>query len=213
MKISRAEETKKKILDSAASLFSKRGYTSVTMREIAKEAGCSHTSVHVYFSDKETLLHTLALPPLEKLEQELAVLLDTHSLKPEEKLVEWSLRFVAFNLERRSMIGILFEADAERVDEEEPKHRLTEVRNRLFVQLRAVLSRCLEEGLPMTKKEQMLEGARIYFFALYGIVSTYRSSAEDKERLMQRLEPTIRNTFRAVLSGLKEIYRGDAAQK
>ncbi|AJY75032.1 TetR/AcrR family transcriptional regulator [Paenibacillus beijingensis] len=203
MKLSRSEETKKNILDAAASLFSQRGYNAVTMREIAKEAGCSHTSVHVYFTDKETLLHTLALPPLERLEAELSALLDSKELPQEDKLFEWSLRFVTFSLENRSMIGIIFEADPERVDEEKPKHRLTEVRNRLFRQLRTALTRCLKIGLT---EEQQLEGARIYFFALYGVVNSYRYSNEDKDQLLQRLAPTFRNTFRAVLFGLKEIY-------
>lgn len=58
----RSEETKRSILAAAGLLFASRGYDSVTMREIAKEAGCSHTTIYIYFKDKEALLQQLSLP-------------------------------------------------------------------------------------------------------------------------------------------------------
>ncbi len=61
----RSEETKRMILKAAGKLFSEKGYDAVTMREIAKEAGCSHTTIYLYFKDKETLLHQLSMPTLQ----------------------------------------------------------------------------------------------------------------------------------------------------
>ena len=61
----RSEETKRMILKAAGKLFSEKGYDAVTMREIAKEAGCSHTTIYLYFNDKETLLHQLSMPTLK----------------------------------------------------------------------------------------------------------------------------------------------------
>ncbi len=52
------EEMKAAVRAAAASLFTEKGYHSVTMREIAKEAGCSHTAIYLYFKDKEDLLPT-----------------------------------------------------------------------------------------------------------------------------------------------------------
>ncbi|USK36536.1 TetR/AcrR family transcriptional regulator (plasmid) [Bacillus sp. F19] len=67
----RSDKTKKMILIAAGKLFSKKGYDSVTMREIAKEAGCSHTTIYLYFKDKVTLLHQLSMPSLQELQQQL----------------------------------------------------------------------------------------------------------------------------------------------
>ena len=67
----RSEETKKQILQSAGKLFAKKGYDAVTIREIAKDAGCSHTTIYLYFKDKEALLHQLSMPSLQKLHQQL----------------------------------------------------------------------------------------------------------------------------------------------
>jgi hypothetical protein len=64
----RAEETKKAILSEAGKLFAEQGFHAVTMREIAKKAGCSHTTIYIYFTDKETLLYQLSMPPLKELQ-------------------------------------------------------------------------------------------------------------------------------------------------
>jgi len=63
----RSEETKTSILSAAGTLFASRGYDAVTMREIAKAAGCSHTTIYIYFKDKEALLLQLSMPPLKTL--------------------------------------------------------------------------------------------------------------------------------------------------
>jgi TetR/AcrR family transcriptional regulator, repressor for neighboring sulfatase len=47
------EETTATILDAAEKLFVRRGYTAVTIREIAAEAGVSHALVHRYLGSKE----------------------------------------------------------------------------------------------------------------------------------------------------------------
>ena len=47
------EQTTADILDAAEKLFSERGFTAVTMRDIAAEAGVSHALVHGYLGSKE----------------------------------------------------------------------------------------------------------------------------------------------------------------
>ena len=47
------EQTIADILDAAEKLFSERGFTAVTVRDIAAEAGVSHALVHRYLGSKE----------------------------------------------------------------------------------------------------------------------------------------------------------------
>jgi AcrR family transcriptional regulator len=47
------EETTEAILDAAEVLFAERGYSAVTVREIAAAAGVSHALVHRYLGSKE----------------------------------------------------------------------------------------------------------------------------------------------------------------
>ena len=106
----RSDETKKMILDSAANLFAKKGYEAVTIREIARDAGCSHTAIYLYFKDKETLLHQLSLPPLQYLYQKLQGISKVDSTSSESKLREISLEYISFCLKNRNTYDIFFNA-------------------------------------------------------------------------------------------------------
>ena len=48
--------TKKKIFDVALDLFSKKGYDSVSLREIAEEVGIKKSSIYSHYSSKEAIL-------------------------------------------------------------------------------------------------------------------------------------------------------------
>jgi AcrR family transcriptional regulator len=53
------EETTEAILDAAQELFAQRGYTAVTIREIAAAAGVSHALVHRYLGAKEDVYRAM----------------------------------------------------------------------------------------------------------------------------------------------------------
>ncbi|MGN5636497.1 TetR/AcrR family transcriptional regulator [Streptomyces sp. AC154] len=52
----KGERTRARILDSATELFSRHGFTAVSLREIATHAGLTHAGVLHHFSGKEALL-------------------------------------------------------------------------------------------------------------------------------------------------------------
>lgn len=195
----RSEETKKSILLAAGRLFAGRGYDIVTMREIAKEAGCSHTTIYIYFKDKEALLQHLSLPPLQTLASQMDSLLGSSGV-PEEKLKNVSLAFIEFCLANRNMYGLFFNVKSVRVDEQAPELEINKVRNRLFGKLTEVLQTCLRLE---REDERLLMCSRIYFFTLHGIVSTYTFSEESVDQLMGRLTQTFQAAFEVQLGGLK----------
>lgn len=194
----RSAETKKNILEAAGSLFASRGYDAVTMREIAKAAGCSHTTIYIYFKDKEVLLHQLSMPPLlslmERIDQLIAM--EPH---PEAQLKALSLSMLEFCLSNRNMYSVFFNVKSVRVDDPSPEMELNQLRNRMFAKLTEVIAAYLGHN-PLPERSLMY--ARIYFFTLNGIISTYASSEEPVEQLMERLRPTFEHTFEVVLKGI-----------
>jgi len=50
--------TKKKIFDTALTLFAEQGYKSTTMRQIAKEIGIQQSAIYNHFKNKEDILNT-----------------------------------------------------------------------------------------------------------------------------------------------------------
>ena len=53
------EQTTAAILDAAEKLFSERGFTAVTVRDIAAEAGVSHALVHRYLGSKQEVYRVM----------------------------------------------------------------------------------------------------------------------------------------------------------
>ncbi len=198
----RSEETKRAILTAAGQLFAERGFHSVTMREIAKAAGCSHTTIYIYFKDKEALLHQLSMEPLHSLREQMETVLQNKELTAEDRLKTITRVFTHFCLQNRNMYTIFFMARASRVDEEQPELEIQKLRNQLFGLLRQAVQGCLH---PTLADDLLLAHTRIYFFTLHGIVGTYTNSDEPLDELMERLGPTFDLAVDVLLAGFKNI--------
>jgi AcrR family transcriptional regulator len=208
---SRSEETKRAILAATEELFAARGYDAVTIREIAKAAGCSHTTIYIYFKDKEALLHQLSMDPLKSLRQEMESILADSAWGADERLRRISRTFIHFCLANRIMYSIFFMAKAGRVNEAEPLLEINNLRNQLFDLLR----RAVQGVLPSRgcTEELVLACARTHFFMLHGIVTTYRGNEEPFDALMERLAPTFDLAVTVMLAGFKQITRTGVGPK
>ena len=93
-RVSKGDQTKALILDTALEMFRERGYEETTMRAIAKKAGVSLGNAYYYFSSKEYLIQAfyqrlhedqlaVSLPALENEETLKARLLTVMRLKIE----------------------------------------------------------------------------------------------------------------------------------
>jgi AcrR family transcriptional regulator len=195
---SRSEETKRAIVDAARQLFAERGFDAVTMREIAKKAGCSHTTIYIYFKDKDALLHQLSMGPLKWLHRQMEAVLKDDKVQPKDRLKSVTREFIQFCLGNRNMFTIFFMVKASRVDEEEPQIEIQRLRNQLFGLLRQAVQNCLDED---ASEDYVLACARIYFFTLHGILGTYFPSEEPVQALLSRLEPTFELTTDVLVEG------------
>lgn len=198
--VQRSEETKKQILQSAGLLFAKKGYDAVTIREIAKDAGCSHTTIYLYFKDKDALLHELSMPSLLELQQQLLQISTMNMLTAEEKLKKISIEYIHFCLQNRNMYDIFFNAKSSRVDEKEPALAINKLRLKIFALMKVVIQQCLS----ISNDEQLLTFSRIYYYHLNGILSTYSYQHEPLDVLMERLTPTFDLAIEILLLGFKE---------
>jgi AcrR family transcriptional regulator len=196
----KSEETKKKIVKAAGKLFSLNGYQQVTMRQIAKEADCSHTAIYIYFKDKESLLHYLSMPALEDLKQELLRIKKTDQ-NPELKIKEESKAFIQFCFENQSMFPIFLGAESQRVDEKDPKSELNKTRIELFHIFMTTLQECF---INIENEATLLAFSRIFFYTLHGIAATYSTSSETAEELMERLHTTFDSVVDILISGFRQ---------
>lgn len=200
----RAEETKQSILTAAGELFALKGFDVVTMREIAKQAGCSHTTIYIYFKDKEALLYALAMPNLLVLKGQLEAILDEEGGSSTQKLRLMHRAMLHFCFKHRNMFSIFFVVKAERVDIEMPELEINRLRNYLF----GLFEKGLQEALGLADgDERILMNARIYYYMLHGMIRTYSQGEETVEAVMDRLEPTFDEAVDVLLAGFQDRFK------
>ncbi|AXI08880.1 TetR/AcrR family transcriptional regulator [Oceanobacillus zhaokaii] len=195
----RSEETKKAILTTAGKLFANKGYDAVSMREIAKQAKCSHTTIYLYFKSKESLLHQLSMPSLTQLKLKMQEIVQSNTLPPEKKLKEMSNQFIHFCLNNKNLHTIFINAKSTRVDEQKPELEINQIRLEIF----SIMKNTLGECLSLPNDDQLLAYSRIFFYNLYGILSTYSYQHEPTEVLLERLIPTFGLSVEILILGFK----------
>lgn len=77
--------TKEKIQDAATKLIGERGYSNITLEEIAKEAGTGKSTIFYYFKSKEEILSRIMEQSVLEVHRGLQEIVES-DLAPEEKL-------------------------------------------------------------------------------------------------------------------------------
>jgi AcrR family transcriptional regulator len=100
-------ELRRLILDEARSLMIKEGYNSLSMRKIASKAGCTATSIYLYFKNKDELLHALIEEGFEMLRERLEKIA-SHTDDPVERIESLCRGYVNFGLNHPEYYEVMF---------------------------------------------------------------------------------------------------------
>ena len=103
----KAEIERARILKAAERLFSKHGYEGVSMRKVAKSAGCSAAALYNLFPHKRALLRNIWEGAFDLLDRRLA-LIEGRSPEPVARLKALGVGYVEFWVERPDHFRALF---------------------------------------------------------------------------------------------------------
>lgn len=117
--------TRERILRSALALFAERGFTAVSLRDIAAHARITHAGLLHYFSGKDDVLATLMI---ERDNAEVAAIREHFAgRRPDEAesepvLIRWVLRDIARNQRRPEIAPLYVKLSAEATEASHPAH-------------------------------------------------------------------------------------------
>lgn len=100
----RAEE----VLETALALFSQESYADVTVQEIARRVGITHSLIYYYFESKEKLFQAAVLHVLDRVMEQYARVTAQHD-DPVDLLNDWFETNVKLAEPLRSVVRIMFE--------------------------------------------------------------------------------------------------------
>lgn len=103
-----------RILQQARILLVQEGYAAVSMRKIATAAGCTPTSIYLYFDNKDALIHTLIEEGMDSLHEQL--LLAAEGIQdPAARVRSQCVAFMEFGLGNPEYYEIMFLLHPERM--------------------------------------------------------------------------------------------------
>ena len=135
-------ETRRVILETAYSLFEKKGYQKTTMRELAAKAGVGLGTIFQHFPEKSTLLVAAFEEDLEaEVDRAFASLPDSGI---RDQLIHFSRRFYSWYAKRPQLFRVLLTEIAFAKDDTEK--RIYTLVFRFWGRLEALFQKAMERG-------------------------------------------------------------------
>ncbi|HTZ01593.1 MAG TPA: TetR/AcrR family transcriptional regulator [Xanthobacteraceae bacterium] len=157
----RKDLVRERLIDTAAELFARRGYSRTTINDIAKELGLRRSSLYHYFRNKEEILDALIDQQTIEHAETLKNLLTDKSIKDIDKLHKAFTRSVLYKLTASARFRVLDQIEFEMPEKQAHEHRR---RKREILEL---WSRLITEGIAAGELRPV--DARMAAFALLGI--------------------------------------------
>ncbi|UII56488.1 TetR/AcrR family transcriptional regulator [Cytobacillus spongiae] len=173
-KASQPDLTKETIIHVARDLFVTEGYSSLSMRKMAKVLNCSHGSIYYHFKNKAELFYEMIEADFRLLDEELTAAISDIGVTNEEKLFQILYRFIQFGLTHPNHYEVMF-----LLTDEDVRNYIIEQPNKSYQQFAEAVASLHET--PLTTKEIWS-----VFLSLHGFVTTYirnQSTFEDVKML------------------------------
>ena len=98
------------LLRAAEKTLETGGVQNISLRELSRELGVSHTSPRRHFANKQALLDALALRGFERFDLALSRATQERGLDFQTRLTKLTRAFVSFALKHSALLGLMFEA-------------------------------------------------------------------------------------------------------
>lgn len=202
-RLRRGPLTRKQILDSSLRLFSEKGFTRTSVRDIAQAAGITDAAIYYHFNSKRDLFEALleergftqALENLERAD------VSATGLGPRDTLVGLATGALEFIYQNKDVMKVLMiEAMAE---DEVAAEEYRALRSRWERALARILRQCAEQGLVRT--EAVDELATQLVVTVIGAFADYmmtpaveRPTDRPPPELMQHVEVAMQHVVQGI---------------
>ena len=187
----RSAQSKERLIDTALELFSLKGYTGTTVKDIAKEAGVTDGLIYHYFSSKEELLHAVLVK--HNFLDDVQHILQFHDELPvDQKLYRLGKRLLELMVNKSSFVILVF-GEAQR--NEMMAEKLEKLINEGVIALGGFLEQRARNGEIKHIEQESL--ARHFIGSLFIYFMTYGKSRTDKDHKLY-LETIIQALYEGI---------------
>ena len=197
------EQRRKVILRAAQQLFYKKGFRSVTVESIAKQARLSKGTVYLYFNNKEELYAQVLLNEVEKFQERVSNIVETRG-SASEMLYDYAHIYSDFFLKERELFRILMTFMLHTDDlrfSDEMRQRMIQA----TAQTVEIIDRIFQYGLStgeFTCRESIRKSRNAVWGLLNGVISLHLFTGKEATR-EKRIYSNVREGLKVFIEGLK----------
>jgi AcrR family transcriptional regulator len=153
------------LLRAAEKALETGGVQSISLRELSRQLGVSHTSPRRHFPNKQALLDALALRGFERFDDALSAAAEKRGQDFKARLTKLARVYVGFALKHPALLNLMFEAK----HRPDPPRELIEASEKAFSRAPAAFAEGQAVGEVVSADPARL--AIVVFSALLGLVS------------------------------------------
>lgn len=101
-------DLRRSLIKAGSKMIEERGLAGLSLREVARVAGVSHTAPYRHFQDKADLLAAIAQVGFEQLTDEAGKAARRHDGDPRQQFVAASVQYILFGVRNPRMAHLLF---------------------------------------------------------------------------------------------------------
>jgi AcrR family transcriptional regulator len=147
-------------------ILAREGVSGLTLREVAKRAGVSHSAPYAHFKDRQSLIAAISTEGFRKLYDELDAAASAHADDPKEQLVEAAWAYVQFAINNTDTFKIMF---SDVLEKEKDYPSFVEISGKTFERVVEIVRSCQNAGILRSAPSELV--AVSVWGQVHGIVS------------------------------------------
>lgn len=137
-------DLKNALINAGIKILAEKGIKGFSLREVARQAGVTHSAPYAHFADKQSLIAAIAMDGHQKIYDRVITIKKKFPDDPLRQFIEVAWAYVSFGFEEPDHFKITYSASVER-EREYPA--LVEITSKSFEELRQLVIHCQAAGL------------------------------------------------------------------
>jgi AcrR family transcriptional regulator len=137
-------DLKNALIEAGIEILAKDGLGALSLREVARQAGVSHTAPYAHYADKQALIAAIATAGYEKLYARLADVVQQYQDSPVQQLVEAGWAYLEFAFDEPDHFKITFSGV---IEKEKDFPAFVEISQKSFRLVVEIIEACHQTGV------------------------------------------------------------------